>query len=514
MSRLEETPGPPRYVCLHGHFYQPPRENPWTGVVERQPSAGEDHDWNVRIARECYAPNGAARVAGEGGETDRVVNNYARLSFNFGPTLLSWYEQARPDDYARLLEADAESYHRLDGHGNAIAQAYSHAILPLCEPADALTQVRWGLADFAHRFGRKPEALWLPECACDDKTLRLLADHKLKYAILSPSQAQRARPLGSPSWLDVSAGNLDTRRPYRWWAGAPGRSSSIDLFFYDGSLSQAVAFGRLMSDGERAAQQLERRFSDEPPVPELVSVATDGETYGHHEKFADLGLAWLLHESAPRRGLQPVNFGWYLERYPPTWQVELKAGPQGLGTAWSCAHGVGRWCDDCPCGAEEGGQTRWRRPLREALDWLRRRLANVFEGEGGKLLKGPWEARNDYVSLLLDGSPDNEEAFWARHLKPGASAGEARRLLEMQKFVLYSFTSCGWFFADVAGLEAVQNLKYAARALELAAQSGARDLEPEFLRLLARAPSNDARYGDAAGVYRALVRLPRAAAGL
>ncbi len=497
-----------RYVCVHGHFYQPPRENPWTGAVERQPSAGDDHDWNVRIARECYGPNGRARIVNDRNETLRVVNNYARMSFNFGPTLLAWLERERPADYAKILEADAESAKRLDGHGNAIAQAFNHVILPLAEPADQATQIRWGLADFAFRFGRKAEAMWLPECAVDDRVLRLLSEHGLKYAILSPAQARRARPVGARAWNDVSGGGIDTRQPYRWWAGQPGDSPSIDLFFYDGSLSQAVAFGGLMKDAGRAAEQIVRRFSDDPPAPELVALATDGESYGHHEKFADMGLAYLLYEATPAKGLQPVNFGWYLSRHAPTWEVQLKTGPQGLGTAWSCAHGVARWCSDCPCGVENGGQTLWRRPLREALDWLRRRLANVFEGEGAALFKGPWEARNDYISLLLDGSPQNEQAFWRRHLKNGAQgrAGDARRLLEMQKFSMFMFTSCAWFFADVSGLEAAQNLKYAARAMELARQASGRDLEGQFVELLAQAPSNDSRYVTAAGAYRAFVR--------
>lgn len=497
-----------RYFCVHGHFYQPPRENPWTGAIERQPSAGEDHDWNARIARECYGPNGMARIVNGRNETVRVVNNYARLSFNFGPTLLAWLERERPEEYLKLLEGDAESLKRLDGHGNAIAQAFNHMILPLAEPADQITQVRWGLADFSYRFERKAEALWLPECACDDRVLRLLIDHGMKYAILAPSQARRARPIGAPSWNDVSGGTIDTRQAYRWWAGEPGRSKSIDLFFYDGALSQAAAFGHLMSDAGGAAAQIGRRFSEDPPIPELVSLSTDGETYGHHEKFADMGLAYLLYEAAPASGLRPVNFGFYLSRQTPAWEVQIKAGPQGLGTAWSCAHGVARWCSDCPCGAESGGQTRWRRPLREALDWLRRRLANVFEGEGAALFKGPWEARNGYISLLLDSSPENEKSFWQAHLKPAARGrvGDARRLLEMQKFGMYMFTSCGWFFADVAGLEAAQNLKYAARAIELAAQASGRDLEPQFLELLAQAPSNEPAYGTAAGVYRALVK--------
>ena len=497
-----------RYLCVHGHFYQPPRENPWTGVIERQPSAGEDHDWNARIARECYGPNARARVDGGGGETARLVNNYERMSFNFGPTLLSWYERERNADYRKLLEADAESCRRLAGHGNAIAQAYNHLILPLSHPDDQLTQVLWGLADFRRRFGRKPEALWLAECACDDSVLRLLIDQGLKYAILSPAQALRARPIGSRQWLDVSSGSIDNRRPYRWWSGAPQSSSHIDLFFYDGALSQAVAFGRLMSDANRAADELLRRFSQKRPTSELVGLCTDGETYGHHEKFADLGLAYLLYEAAGRRGLSAVNFGWYLAKHPPTWQAQLKPGPQGLGTSWSCAHGVARWSSDCPCGAAEGGQTRWRAPLRCALDWLRRRLADIHESRGGALLKSPWEARNDYIGLLLDPSPDNEEAFWDRHLKSGARgrAGEALRLLEMQRFSMLMFTSCAWFFADIAGLEAAQNLKYAARAMELAAQAGAGGLEAGFLKLLALAPSNNASYRDGAGVYSALVR--------
>ncbi|MDE2236810.1 MAG: glycoside hydrolase, partial [Elusimicrobia bacterium] len=308
---------PSRFICLHGHFYQPPRENPWTGAVERQPSAGSDHDWNARVARECYRPNGQARLVNARNETVRVVNNYARLSFNFGPTLLSWYERAHPQDYARLLEADADSCRRLEGHGNAIAQAYNHPILPLCQSADAATQVRWGLADFEHRFKRRPEAMWLPECGCDDATLRLLIAHGLKYAILSPAQASRVRPQGELAWTDVSAGGLDTRRAYRWWSGEAGRSPSIALFFYDGELSRETAFGRLMSDAVQSARKLAARFSQDPPRPELVSICTDGETYGHHEKFADMGLAYLLYEAAPEAELEPVNFGWHLAKHPP-----------------------------------------------------------------------------------------------------------------------------------------------------------------------------------------------------
>jgi alpha-amylase/alpha-mannosidase (GH57 family) len=494
-----------RYVCIHGHFYQPPREDPWTGEVPRQPSAGGDHDWNARIARECYIPNGRAQVAGEGGRPLATVNNYSFLSFNLGPTLLSWYQKKHPEDYSRVLEADRESVRRL-GHGNAIAQAYVHLILPVASPRDRETVVRWGLADFERRFGRRAEALWLPECAADPEVLGLLAAHGLKYVILSPGQAGRVRPLGSARWLPASEA-LDSRRPYRWLSPKDPRRG-LDVFFYHGELSQSLAFGRLMASSGTAARRIEAAFAP-GRADELVLLAADGETFGHHEKFADMGLAHLLAYELPAARLPAVNPAYYLSLHPPRWEAELSPGPRGLGTSWSCAHGLDRWRDDCGCGAEPGQHQRWRRPLREALDSLRDGLGEVYEREGGRLLKDPWAARDAYVAVLLDPGPEAETRFIGEQAKRPLDDAQRRRvlgLLEMQRLALIMQSSCGWFFSELSGIEAVQNLKYAARAMELARGEGGPDLEAGFISELKKAPSNLAEFGDGAGVYRKLVR--------
>ena len=500
-----------KFVCIHGHFYQPPRENPWTGRIDRQRSAAPDHDWNCRIARECYVPNGKARVEGGGRRTLAVVNNYAHLSFNFGPTLLSWLERERPETYRKLLEADQDSARRLGGHGNAIAQAYNHMILPLANARDRRTQVLWGIADFEYRFRRKPEALWLPETACNDAVLRLLADCGMKYVILAPGQAQRARPLASSAWRSVADGRIDVRRPYLW-RDRRSPSRRIAVFFYDGPLSHGVSFGRLMSSSKACADRIAEAFDHHGRAEPLVTICTDGETYGHHEKFADLGLAHLFQFELPARQIAAVNFGFYLSRQQPEWEVELKAGPQGLGTAWSCAHGLGRWLEDCGCGREGGSSQRWRGPLRQALDWLRDGLAVLCAEEGSRLLRDLWEARDDYIRLVLDPREHEAELFFARHLRAShspAACAAALRLMEIQRHAMLMYTSCGWFFSELSGIEAVQNLKYAARAIELAREQSGRNLEPEFLARLRLAPSNDPGLADGAGVYRRLVRRPR-----
>lgn len=497
-----------RYACFHGHFYQPPREDPWTGKVERQPSAGEDHDWNVRITRECYAPNAAARVLDEKGKPAELVNNYQFMSFNFGPTLLSWLEAADPKTYAAIVEADAASARRLEGHGNAIAQAYNHMIMPLANARDQETQILWGLADFKKRFKRDAEAMWLPETACDDAVLERLAAHGLRYAVLAPGQAQRVRPLSGGPWKDVSDGSIDVSQHHEWRSAA-GRS--LALFFYDGELSRSAAFGDLMNDAARCADTLVARMG--PPRgqrPGWTSVCTDGETYGHHKKFAEMALARLFKLELPKRDAFPVNFAYALDEWAPEWQVEIKKGPQRLGTAWSCAHGVGRWMEDCGCGTAPGGG-RWRAPLRDALDWLRDELAALCERRAGELFVDIWRARDAYIDVLL--SPGDEAAqrhFLRRHLRGrwpmAATRRKALDVMELQKFAMFMFTSCGWFFADVSGIEAAQNLKYAARAVELARQAFGADLEPELLERLASARGNEKRLPDAAAVYRELAR--------
>lgn len=497
-----------RFVCLHGHFYQPPRENPWTGAIERQPSAGADHDWNRRIARECYAPNARARVLNGAGELAELVNNYAHISFDFGPTLLSWLEAADPRTYAAVLEADRLSAARLGGHGNAVAQAYNHTILPLASPRDRATQVAWGLADFRRRFGRPSEGLWLPETACSDEVLRELIAQGVRFTILAPTQAQAVRPLGAAAWSDVSDGSIDASQPYRWFESPGGRS--IDLFFYDGAISHEIAFGKLMASSGACAERLDRALG-RPGAGRLVSASTDGESYGHHEPFAEMGLAHLVLRDLPALGIAPVNYAYYLSRFPPTREVRLKPGAGGLGTAWSCAHGVGRWREDCGCGAD-GRHQKWRRPLREALDWLGARLAGFFEGRGAGLFRDPWAARDGYIEAVLDRRRENVDHFLRERLAvplSDQSREAALSLLEMQRHAMLMHTSCGWFFAEISELGGVQNLKYAARAIELAREAGSEDLEPEFLLRLEAAPSNAAEFGTGRGVYEKLV-LPSA----
>ena len=469
-------------LIIHGHFYQPPRENPWTGEVEAEPNAAPYHDWNERIYAECYAPNAS-------------VNNYARISFNFGPTLLSWLERHHPDTYQHILTADRESAAQRGGHGNAIAQAYGHAILPLCNERDRLTQVVWGIADFRFRFGREPEALWLPETAANDATLALLVEQGLRYVILAPEQAKRVRV--DSEWVDVSGGKVDTTRAYRFeHPGGSGRS--IAVFFYDGSLARAIAFEKALT----SSRGLVERFVHAAQRGDLVNVATDGETYGHHFKFGDLGLAHALGVEARQAGFWITNYGEYLDRKSAESVVEIENGPAGEGSSWSCAHGVSRWARDCGChtGGEAGWNQAWRDPLRVALNFLRDDAALKFEANG--LLRDPWAARNDYVSVLLD--PQAKEDFLARHAVGTLNEAERVRvfqLLEMQRSALLMFTSCGWFFSDLAGIETIHVLRHAARVIGLQEQLGFDVPRKQFLELLANAKSNRPDKGNGADIF-------------
>ena len=461
-------------LIIHGHFYQPPRENPWTGEVEAEPSAAPYHDWNERVYAESYAPNAA-------------VNNYARISFNFGPTLLSWLDRHHPDTYQQIITADRESAPHRGGHGNAIAQAYGHAILPLCNERDRLTQVVWGVADFRFRFGREPEALWLPETAANDATLALLIEQGLRYVILAPEQAKRVR--SGSEWLDVSGGEVDVTRPYRF-EHPDGSGRSIAVFFYNAPLARSIAFEKALT----SSRGLVDLFLRAGQRGDLVNVATDGETYGHHFKFGDLGLAHALGVEARQAGFWITNYGEYLDRHPPETAVEIENGPDGEGTSWSCTHGVARWARDCGChtGGEAGWNQAWRDPLRVALNFLRDDAAVKFEVRASELLRDPWAARNDYVSVLLEPERAREE-FLAGHAVRALSEAERARvfqLLELQRSALLMFTSCGWFFSDLAGIETIQVLRYAARVLDLQKQLGFDVPRREFLELLAQAKSN------------------------
>jgi alpha-amylase/alpha-mannosidase (GH57 family) len=513
MDKLPAKISSQGYVVIHGHFYQPPRENPWIEQIEVEPSAAPYHDWNTRITAECYRPNSAARVYDGQGRILDIVDNYRHLSFNFGPTLISWLREQAPETYAKILEADAQSL-AAQGHGNAIAQAYNHAILPLASARDRETQVIWGLKDFEHRFRRPAAAMWLPETAVNYPTLATLVDNGMKFVLLSPYQAKRVRPLTGGDWTPATQG-LDTTQAYRCFlpeAGEDARKARfIDVFFYDGEVAADISFGDLLSDSYRLAARLTDGFSQERARPQILHVATDGENYGHHKKFGELALAHALTQVLPQKGFQITNYAAFLELAPPKMEVEISLGPQGEGSSWSCAHGVGRWKENCGCstGGQPTWNQRWRTPLRESFDFLNEKLAAIFEAEGQKYFQDPWQARNAYVEIILDRGNGVLDNFFANQGRPNLKDEDrvaALRLLEMERHALLMYTSCGWFFADISGLESLQVIKYAARALQLGQHFTAESLEPPFLKILERAVSNIPKEGNGLTIYQKHIR--------
>ncbi len=445
-----------RYVCIHGHFYQPPRENPWLEAIELQDSAAPYHDWNERITRECYAPNSVSRILDDQERIVKLVNNYARISFNFGPTLLSWLEVKAPEVYAAVLAADQQSRATFSGHGSAIAQVYNHVIMPLATRRDRVTQIRWGIGDFEHRFGRAPEGMWLAETAVDLETLELLAGAGIGFTILAPHQAARVRALGDKTWQEINGATIDTALPYRQRLPS-GRS--IAIFFYNGAIARAVAFEGLLSQGEQFIERLVGAFVADRAGPQLVHIATDGESYGHHHRFGDMALAYGLEQIPARQLAQLTNYGEYLEKHPPRHEVEIVEK-----SSWSCAHGIDRWWTDCGCntGGHATWNQKWRTPLRNALDWLRDQVAPQWERQARQFFGDPWAVRDDYIKVLLDRSPSNVANFYARHaarpLTP-AQTTTAIKLLELQRHAMLMYTSCGWFFDDLAGIETIQVLQ-------------------------------------------------------
>lgn len=491
-----------RYVCIHGHFYQPPRENPWLERVEVQDSAYPYHDWNERITAECYQPNGQARILDEQGWIKRINNNYSHISFNFGPTLLSWMQANAPEAYAAILAADRHSIDLNGGHGSAIAQAYNHMIMPLACERDRRTQILWGVRDFEHRFGRRPEGMWLPEAAVSRTVLDELARERLAYTILAPRQALRYRRIGTEPWIDARQHGIDPRRPYR--CNLPdGRS--IAIFFYDGPLSQAVAFERLLSNGEHFARRLLGGF-DGREEPQLVHIATDGESYGHHHPYGDMALSYAVRHIMDGREAKLTNYGHYLEMHPPQWEAEVIDD-----SSWSCVHGVERWRSDCGChsGGHPGWNQRWRQPLREALDWLRDEMAQRYEREAGKILCDPWAARDEYIQVILERTRERAIGFVDHHACDRSAPRDytrALRLLEMQRNAMLMYTSCGWFFDELTGIETVQVLQYAGRVIQIAEGLFEESFEEAFLDRIGRAQSNLREHGDGRSVYINMVR--------
>ncbi|HYT57004.1 MAG TPA: DUF3536 domain-containing protein [Verrucomicrobiae bacterium] len=492
-----------RYICIHGHFYQPPRENPWLEAIELQDSAAPYHDWNERITAECYAPNSVSRIVDAQNCIVKLVNNYAKISFNFGPTLLSWLEAKSPDVYAAILQADKESQKRFSGHGSAMAQIYNHVIMPLANSRDRATQVVWGIRDFEKRFKRAPEGMWLPETAVDLETLELLANHGIRFTVLAPHQAARVRPIGDPVWHDLNGTSIDTTRAYlqRLPSG-----QSIALFFYHGPTARAVAFEGLLSHGDRFVERLTGAFSAESQRPQLVHIATDGESYGHHHRFGDMALAYALEQIDSGQLARLTNCGEFVEQHPPTDEVEIIEK-----SSWSCAHGIGRWWSDCGCntGAHPGWNQEWRTPLRNALDWLRDAIAPRWETITRELLKDPWAARDAYIDVLFHRSLENIENFFSRHAARTLTHAEKTmvlQLLELQRHAMLMYTSCGWFFDDFSGIETVQNLQFAGRTVQLAETFFGISLEAQLTHLLALGKSNLPDQGDGSQIYDRMVR--------
>src|SRR5580692_4248438 len=464
-----------RWVCVHGHFYQPPRENPWLEAIEPQPSAHPYRDWNERITAECYRPNTAARVVDSAGTIITIVDNYERMSFDVGPTLMSWLEDHAPDVHQGLIDADRASLQRFDGHGSAMAQAYNHIIMPLASPRDRVTQVRWGIADFRRRFRRAPIGMWLPECAVDTASLEALVAEGIQFTVLAPRQARAWRQPGR-EWRTTS---IDPGRAYKCQLPS---GKSIDLFFYDGATSQAVAFERILADGHRMIERMIGRADVEDGAPTLCHIATDGETYGHHHRYGDMALAWALSQvEAGWNGTRLTNYAEFRARNPATWEVLIAES-----SSWSCAHGTARWRDDCGCnsGGRPGWNQQWRRPLRDALDWLRDQAAGALESVGRMLFRDPWAARDAYVDVLLDNTGDGRDRFLAAHALHHLDASErvrALQLMEMARHAMLMYTSCGWFFDDLSGIETVQCMQYAARAAELLEQVTGTSIEAQLV---------------------------------
>jgi alpha-amylase/alpha-mannosidase (GH57 family) len=488
-----------KYVCIHGHFYQPPRENAWLEVIELQDTAHPYHDWNERISAECYAPNAASRILDEDKVIKKIQNNYSHSSFNFGPTLLSWMEVNDPETYQSILDADAESIKTFGGHGSALAQVYNHIIMPLANPRDKITQVIWGIRDFEHRFKRAPKGMWLAETAVDTESLEVLAEYGIEFTILAPRQGKAVRKIGTEDWQEVNEGNLNTKKAYR--CNLPS-GKSISIFYYDGNTSQSIAFNGLLYDGKNFAERLISSFDKNQDEPQLVNVATDGETYGHHHKNGDMALAYCLDFIHKDKRAEVTNYAQFLALFPPTEETQVHEN-----TSWSCYHGVERWRSNCGChsGGKPEWNQEWRKPLREALDWLRDTLADIYFKEASKFLKDPWSARNDYIKIVVKRRDEAVRKFLkehATHSLDDADINKTLRLLEMQRHCLLMYTSCGWFFDEVSGIETVQIMQYACRAIQLSRQLTDIDLEGHFLHLLEKAPSNIPATGNAAEVYR------------
>jgi alpha-amylase/alpha-mannosidase (GH57 family) len=487
-----------KYICIHGHFYQPPRENAWLEAIEQQESALPFHDWNERISAECYGPNAFSRILNEEGLITDIVNNYSNISFNFGPTLLEWLQKNDNIIYQEILEADLLSQKKNNGHGAALAQVYNHIIMPLANEKDKHTQVIWGIADFEKRFKRKPEGMWLAETAVDISTLECLASHDIKFTILAPRQAKAIKLINEGVWNDVSGEMIDTTQAYL--CKLPS-GKTINLFFYNGNVSQDVAFKGLLKDGKNFAKALTDTFANDQTA-QLVNIATDGESYGHHHKHGDMALAFAIKKIQESKHVGLTNYANFLAMFPPIFEVQIFEN-----SSWSCEHGIERWRNNCGCntGGNPSWNQNWRQALRNTLNWLSNQLAVLYENEMQNYCNNVWDIRNQYIDILFNRSEHYTERFLTKHCNRKLNAQESTkviRLLEMQRHSLLMFTSCGWFFDEVSGIETVQILQYAERAIQLAESECHVKLEDEFIEKLSEAKSNLIKYDNAAELFK------------
>lgn len=490
-----------RFICIHGHFYQPAREIPWTGSVPLAPDAYPFHDWNARITAESYGPNAWSQIRDAQGRVSEIVNNYERINFNFGPTLLSWLESNAREVYDAIIAADKASQVRFSGHGSAMAQCHNHMIMPLADARDKETQVVWGIADFRHRFGRDPEGMWLPETAVDTDSLETLARHGIAYTILAPRQIAATRPIGSSAWTANEHESVNTHHPYLVQLPS-GRT--ITVFVYNGALARSVAFEHMLTNGEHFAARLMASFAEDDRAAQLVHIATDGETYGHHHTFGDMALAYALRAIERHSSVRLTNYAEFLHLHPPTHEATILEN-----TSWSCAHGIERWRSDCGCRMHVNAawNQKWRAPLREGMDWLRDSINTRFETQAKKYLSDPWAARNGYVSLLLDQADDAQREFFALHQAKRlttANRAQALDLLELQRHMMLMYSSCGWFFDDISGLEARMLLQQAGWVIKQASILLDTDALDGFLERIAAAKSNDPDAGDGAQIFKAV----------
>lgn len=482
-----------RYLCIHGHFYQPPRENAWLEKIEIQPSAFPYHDWNERITRECYYPNAFSRVLNDDQKIIDIVNNYSKISFNFGPTLLSWMEQHAPVTYQAILDSDKESQKNFGGHGSAMAQVYNHMIMPLANRRDKETQIIWGIVDFKKRFGRHPEGMWLGEAAVDSESLELMAKHGIKFTLLAPRQAARFRKIGDQNWTD----GIDSNKHYKY--NLPN-GESIALYFYDGERSQNVAFKGVLGNGKSFAHDLMEGYRGNIEN-EFVHIATDGESYGHHHKNGDMALAYCLRYIEENNFTNLTNYGQYLSLFEPEYEVEIHEN-----SSWSCVHGVERWRSNCGChtGGEGHWNQKWREPLRTALDNARETMIEIYEKGMSNFVDDPWVMRDDYIQVILDRSKPNLNKFLRKYISKKLSDDErthVMRMLEMQRNAMLMYTSCGWFFNDISGIETLQTLQYACRAIQLGESESEHRFEAKFLEDLGRGHSNKTTEGSGKDIY-------------